>query len=406
MTVLRLFAILFIFVCTAIGWFVLGGAIDNRTYESNRTAVGSVAEGWGPVMTQEHPTAYYKSPGTKDGKATVRPAESQVTVKLDSDPKRRGLVKFRTYGVTFQGRYVFENPTPIPQTLFVRFALPAADASYKNFSFLLDGKPTTANVSGGAPTTEAVMLEPGGKAVLEVGYQTRGMDFWGYSFGNESRVRNFFLRMSTNFAEINFPTGTSSASERAREGAGWKLEWSYPDEIGARPIGMDMPKILNPGPTAARIIFFAPVSLLFFFAVLIVLCLLQRVDMHPMNYFFLGAGCFAFQLLFAYLVDLVPMQAAFAVSAAVSLLLVSGYLFLAFGWRFARIAAVAQFAYMVLFSYTFFFDGLTGLSITIGAIITLAVLMGATAKVNWTSKFAKGPPPMPSVGAAAGRMAS
>jgi len=41
------------------------------------------------------------------------------------------------------------------------------------------------------------------------------------------------------------------------------------------------------------------------------------------------------------------------------------------------IGAIAQFAYMILFSYSFFFEGLTGLTITIGAIVTLALLMGA-----------------------------
>ncbi len=61
-------------------------------------------------------------------------------------------------------------------------------------------------------------------------------------------------------------------------------------------------------------------------------------------------------------------------------------------------AAAAQFAYMVLFSYSFFFDGLTGLTITIGAIITLGILMVTTARVNWNEKFARKsvPPAVPS----------
>ena len=107
---------------------------------------------------------------------------------------------------------------------------------------------------------------------------------------------------------------------------------------------------------------------------------MRSVNLHPMNYFFLACGCFAFQLLFAYLVDLIPLPVAFCISAAVSLILVSGYLSLATGRAFARIAAIAQFAYMVLFSYSFFFDGLTGLTITIGAIATLALLMVTTAR--------------------------
>jgi hypothetical protein len=142
------------------------------------------------------------------------------------------------------------------------------------------------------------------------------------------------------------------------------------------------------------------VSLLFFFAVLLIAATVRGVNLHPMNYFFLAAGCFAFQLLFAYLVDLMPLLLAFIIAAAVSLALVSGYLLLAAGKSFARIAAAAQFAYMVLFSYSFFFDGLTGLTITIGAIITLAILMATTARIDWAEKFTSRPagvmpPPIP-----------
>ena len=189
--------------------------------------------------------------------------------------------------------------------------------------------------------------------------------------------------------------GTGSPTEREREKTGWSLIWNYPDVIGGLPIGMDMPKALNPGDVAIRITYFAPVSLLFFFAVLLILSLVLGINLHPMNYFFLAAGLFAFHLLFAYLVDLIPLNAAFAVASGISLCLVSGYLFLAAGRSFVRLAALAQFTYMGLFSYSFFFDGLTGLTITIGAILTLAILMATTAKIDWTDKFASKPPPIP-----------
>ncbi len=400
MTVKRLFAILFIFACTSVAWHILGTALNMRTQQSLRTTAGAVTESWGPAMQQQHPHAYYQSPGAPGGHAIIRPAQSRVEVDLRYEPKRKGLMWYRAYGVGFQGEYVFENPTPIPQTIFVRFALPSANASYNEFTYTLNGKPTTANVTGKEPITEAVTLQAGEKATLLVGYKTRGLNQWGYTFGSDTRVQNFDLRMTADFREINFPAGTSSPSERQNTLRGWKLAWLYPDEIGARAIGMDMPNVLNPGPTAARITFFAPVSLLFFISILIILCLLLRVDMHPMNYFFLSAGCFSFQLLFAYLVDLIPLGAAFLTAAIVSFILVSGYLLLAFGGRFARVAALAQIAYMILFSYSFFFDGLTGLTITIGAILTLALLMVTTAKVNWAEKFAAKkspltPPPFP-----------
>jgi inner membrane protein involved in colicin E2 resistance len=112
--------------------------------------------------------------------------------------------------------------------------------------------------------------------------------------------------------------------------------------------------------------------------------------MHPMNYFFLAAAFFAFHLLNAYLVDHININAAFLLSSAVSIALVTTYLRLVTGSRFAfREAALGQFVYLVLFSYAFFFRGFTGLAITIGAIATLFIAMQATGRIRWSERFTK-----------------
>jgi hypothetical protein len=338
-------------------------------------------------MTQPHPSIYYNSPGSANGRHMIQPSQSDVSVSLRYEPKRKGLLWYRTFLVNFQGDYSLQNPTQITQTIYVRFEFPAAAASYSDFSFVINGTPSTENNKTAEGITEAITLTPGQSAKFTVAYKSRGTDRWGYSFGDTTRIRNFRLAMTTDFSEFDFPAGTGSPTERARNSDGWNFVWSYPDVINAQAIAMGMPSVANPGPVASRMSFFAPVSLLFFFAVLILVGMVQGVKLHPMNYFFLAAGCFAFQLLFAYLVDLIPLLPAFAISAAVSLALVSGYLFAAAGRHFARIAAFAQFAFIILFSYSFFFEGLTGLTITIGAIVTLALLMITTARVNWAEKF-------------------
>jgi inner membrane protein involved in colicin E2 resistance len=107
-----------------------------------------------------------------------------------------------------------------------------------------------------------------------------------------------------------------------------------------------------------------------------------------MNYAFLSAAFFAFHLLLAYLVDHLQIHAAFAISAITSLLLVVSYLRLVAGTRFALVrAGVAQLVFLVFFSYAFFFDGFTGLTVTIGSIVTLFILMQATARVDWSQAF-------------------
>ena len=401
MTFLRLLAIGCIIVCTAIAWFILGTSVVVRSGGSLSNCGPAVTGGWGPIMLQPHPVTYYNSPGSADGRHLVQPAQSDVTVDLRYEPKKKGLLWYRTYLLDFRGEYTVQNPTQITQTIYIRFEFPAADASYSDFSFAIDGKPATGNSKTAEGITDAVTLAPGATAKFVVAYKSRGTERWGYTFGNTSRIQNFRLAMTTDFSEFDFPAGTGSATERTRTANGWHFVWSYPDVINAQAIAMGMPSVANPGPVASRISFFAPVSLLFFFSVLVLMGMVWRISLHPMNYFFLAAGCFAFQLLFAYLVDLIPLFFAFTISAAVSLTLVCGYLFAVVGRRFAQLGAIAQFAYMILFSYSFFFDGLTGLTITIGAIVTLALLMGATARVNWAEKFAGKaslpvmPPPVP-----------
>jgi hypothetical protein len=107
-----------------------------------------------------------------------------------------------------------------------------------------------------------------------------------------------------------------------------------------------------------------------------------------MNYFFLATAFFAFHLLLAYLVDHISIHLAFAICSAVSVFLVVSYLRLVAGMRFAIVeAGAAQLVYLVLFSYSFFFRGFTGLTVTIGCIATLFAAMQFTARIRWSERF-------------------
>ncbi len=397
MTTKRLLAICLIVGCTSIAWFLLGGALQFRSDETAGRLGPEVVKNWGPLLTQDHPSLFYEAPTVGNARREIQPERSDVSVTLTYDPKQKGLLWYRTYKAEFSGKYIVKNPTPIPQTIYASFKFPAADARYDAFSLVFGDKLTDkAPVNG--EIRESLLVAPGAEVPLTVAYRATGLNQWVYSLASAKRLKNLHLVMTTNFAEINIPPFAESPTSRAVKGDGRELQWEYADVIGANAIAMDMPAVTNPGHVAGRMTFFAPVSLLFFFAVLVIAGIGGRVALHPMNYFFLAAGCFAFQLLFAYLVDLLPLMLSFLIAAAVSLVLVTGYLWRATTGKFAAISAAAQFSYMVLFSYSFFFEGLTGITLTVGAIVTLALLMGFTARINWddalTSRQAS-PPPLP-----------
>jgi inner membrane protein involved in colicin E2 resistance len=204
-----------------------------------------------------------------------------------------------------------------------------------------------------------------------------------------AQVRNLHLQLTTNFRDIDFPENALSPSVRSETPEGLRLSWDYRDLVSGYRIAVSLPQRLQPGPLVGEISYFAPVSLFFFFFVMLMLTTLRRIELHPINYFFLAAAFFAFHLLLAYLVDHISIHAAFLIASAVSTGLVVSYLRLAVGTQFAlREAGIAQFIYLILFSYAFFFKGFTGLAIAVGAILTLFVSMQLTGRVRWTERLA------------------
>ena len=321
-----------------------------------------------------------------------------MEMTLQLDPRRKGLLWYDTWAGEYRARYTFHNPDDEARTVGVRFPFPSAEAIYDGFRLQVNGRELTFGGDLAKDASAHVDLPARAEAELEVGYRTRGLGPWLYAFGGEgvNRVRDFELLVTTDFHDVDFPAGTLSPTTLGDEGPGRRLSWRFESLVTGQKIGLDPPDRLNPGPFAAQVTFFAPVALLFFMTVLVILGMVQGPSLHPMHWFFLSAAFFSFHLLLAYLVDHVHVHLAFALAAATSVFLVVSYLRLVAGTRFALVrAGLAQVVFLVLFGYSFFLEGYTGLTITLGAIVTLFVLMQSTARVDWPTVFASGPPSLP-----------
>jgi hypothetical protein len=400
----RIVALAFIFFCTSVAWVILGSTIFARTYQSKDGLRGKVESSWGTAQTQRPPRAEYRversqaveeSVGSKTTRKTVVTQEavalplasSRINVTLRLAHRQKGLLWYSTYGVDFHGEYGVRNTSGRAEEVHFRIPLPAEDAVYDGLSVRVNGAPVDYTSTEGAILAKA---EVAGNAVakLEVTYHSQGMNSWRYRFGEgNSRVDDFHLAMHTDFKDIDVPERALSPTGRRETATGWDLEWTYASLITGLDIGMAMPEKLQPGPLAGQISFFAPVSLFFFFFLLFLITTLRGIELHPMNYFFLATAFFAFHLLLAYLADHISIHRAFFLCSAVSMFLVVSYLRLVVGMRFAAVeAGLSQFLYLVLFSYAFFFKGFTGLAVTVGAIVTLFVVMKMTGRVDWARK--------------------
>jgi inner membrane protein involved in colicin E2 resistance len=402
----RIAAILFIFVCTAAAWMVLGSTILIRTHDASSALSGVVASNWGTAQIQFPPTASFEQVSlereevAEAGKKTVRTVEKRTPVYLplertranatiDLEHRQKGLLWYSTYKVAFEGTYAFRNDSGEDRVVHFTFPFPAEQSIYDDLTFLLDGQPLSFTTEKNCIRGTASLAKDQ-TATLQARYRSQGLGRWGYAFGSDvARAKDFELKVATNFKAIDFPDNTLSPTEKRETPQGWELQWSYRSLLSGYQIGIAMPEKLQPGPLAGQISFFAPVSLFFFFFLMWIITTLREIELHPMNYFFLAAAFFAFHLLLAYLVDHISIHAAFAISSVVSIALVVSYLRLVVGIRFAAVeAGLAQLIYLVLFSYAFFFKGYTGLAVTIGSILTLFVVMQMTGRIRWAEKFA------------------
>lgn len=402
----RLVGIGVVWMGCALAWVVLGSTLVVRSGESSASLSPEVHRLWGPPLEQSQPSASYADVQMRRSTRTITDESGNVSTETSENPERvdvpvplvasdlavdlklehrkRGLVWFPTYEVGFRGRYAFESPASDSRVVTFAFPLQSENAVYDGFVVRdAAGELVPVRIEQGAASWTAE-LGPRERVAFDVTYRTRGTGAWHYRMAQgTTRVTDFTLVMTTDFDDVDFPAGTLSPTEHGPRVSGWQGTWRFESLIANQPIGVEPPSRINPGPLASRITFFAPVGLLFFFFVVAVLGGAQKRELHPMHFFFLGCSFFAFHLLFAYLVDHVSIAIAFALSATVSTFLVISYARLFVGWRFAlREMGLSQLIYLVLFSATFLLEGFTGLAITVGAILTLFVMMQITGRAR------------------------
>lgn len=398
----RIFLLVLIFLCTSAAWIILSQTIKKRTHSQDTKLKSAVGELWGTVQRQDAPAVYFTSmvglesadSMSTGGESKIEPfiidrplsiEKSDIRVELELDHRKKGLLWYSTYKVSFSGSYMIKNPTNQPGTVDFKYVFPSRKGIYDNFKISINGDSLKELQPSKGVLICDFELDAHESKVVNLSFKSQGMDEWWYVFGaGVTQLQNFRLTMQTNFDDINFPGNSISPTLMSKTDNGWELIWDYESLISGIQIGMDLPQKLNPGPFVSRVSYFAPVSLFFFFFLMFIITTLRKIDIHPMNYFFLAAAFFAFHLLLAYLVDHIDVHAACLISSAVSIFLVISYMRLAAGLKFALLeTGLSQFVYLVLFSYAFFLEGYTGLTITVMSIITLFVVMQFTGRINW-----------------------
>ncbi|MBH25008.1 MAG: hypothetical protein CMH57_11240 [Myxococcales bacterium] len=411
--IVRLLGIGGVFAIVTIAWLIFGAVMVDRTSNQSNQLHGQVAELWGSEHAQQAPQLTFERVIERDEVSTEQVGDSQrvvrkrvkervtqprnpssthVTADVELDQRLKGLMWYSLYNVTFNGRWTYTHTDADEGELRIAFAFPDSQGLYDDFRFVVNGEERANSLSPEQGRLQVLIpVQPGDELTVEIGYRSRGMNTWAYvPAQGVANLEDFHAKLTTDFHDIDFPAFAMSPSTKTQTDDGWTLSWDFAQVVTGHRVGIATPQRLQPGEPASALSFSAPISLFFFFLVLFVLGTLRRIEIHPMNYLFLGAAFFAFHLLFGYSVDHLHVVPAFALSSVVSMVLVVTYLRLVVSARFAFIeAALAQLIYLVGFSLAHFWDGYTGLTVTVLSIFTLFLVMQWTGRINWSEALSR-----------------
>ena len=390
MSIPKIIATIIIFLVSCIGWFILGSVTKFRSNEYFNRLGPQVEALWGTPLIQKAPAFSVQIPGTSQVR-WIMPSKNEISVDIQPDYRKKGLIWYPTYVCRFEGSYTITNTEEVLQKIRLHFSFPAKGATYDDFAAYVDQRILLTPVDTKQGLGKIIELAPGEGAEFKINYKTRGIASWRYQMDqNVGRIQNLNMRVKTGFANVDYTQGSLSPMSTNGTQNGMLLKWEATDLITNSDIGIIIPQKLNPGPLTSRITYFAPVCLIFFFVLIATISIKYAINIHPMHYLFVASGFFAFHLLLTYFVGHINVHLAFLISTFTSVTLVTSYLASALGKKFPwKIAIAGQLFFLVLFSYSFFIRGITGLTVAIGSVVTLAILMRVTASVNWNNVFVK-----------------
>ena len=424
----QLTAIAIIFLGFTIAWVILGSVNAGRTEGQTDLLSKRVQNSYGGPLIITPPRIYYERTRERKVKVagletissfkereTVDPSDSNVAVDLSLERKKVGNLWFPVFFAKYRGQYEYDvEAIPkdvLSETLFLLPGLSSSESIFRNIEFKLNGASVEplARIVSNTPIELTTTRYVNGKLMVDFSYETTGTDYFLYLLSNlgqqqnmgENEVRsdgiekarltrldNFDLKLTTDFIKYEFPKRTVPYTTLRQEDGRSEFEWLFHKTVTGKNLGLIVPEELNPGDIASRISFFAPISLLFFFVVVMIFGILAKNGLHPMHYAFLAATFLSFHLMFSYAADHLSMHFAFTTASLVSCFLTFSYLGRVKDQKYALVATSLQLLYLVAFSWSFFYQtdsglGITGLIVTIVSVLTLFALMQLTAKLDW-----------------------
>lgn len=399
------YALIFIFAAVfSIIAATIGFRIDDRHSRSYSENLKSVQEIWGGNIVQQLPEFTYSEKGyveyenrktgemervLSDIDKNMGIADQKVSVKIKSNIRQKGLLKYPGYSLYFNGRYVIKNINNINKKFRFSFLLPQGAGNITDLKVLFNGKEYTADPDFSDGVEWNGSLRNGEAGTFEISYNAQGTGLFDYAMGNQkAEIKNLEVEIVTDFTECDIPNGAMVPTSQAGDNETMKYTWKASNLVTGQNISLKFTIPGNYGTLVSKLFYYAPIAIFLFIGFILIFCTAGGIALHPMHFLFMITGYFIFYLLGSYMVSYIPIIPAVAVSLVVSTGIVVYYSRLINkGKELVMITLYSSILFQWVFSVAFFIPEHTGFIITLASIIAFVFLMKRTAAIDWENRW-------------------
>jgi len=250
-----------------------------RVSEANLQAVRTI---WGEEQDQHELTArfWYQDEETErlQSEDPTRPAmlrkkkvqhtvtgnpfvKTRHEITLRQNPRRKGSAVYPGYETECRFMYRLKNLSDRDVNATLRFPLPSSSAMYTGLAVNLDGKSVLdqLEMNEGWLVVQRDDVPRGEVLDLEVAFKSRGLSYWYFQVQEPREIRDFLLTMrlpDLAQSKINYPEGCMTPTELAAtpDGRGSLLTYRLDRAISNKGMGVDLPKLTQPGQATSAVL--------------------------------------------------------------------------------------------------------------------------------------------------------
>jgi hypothetical protein len=369
-----------LFIPLLIGWLALTHRLQERTDFATYRQMQSVMRIWGGNLEQPMPSVRYKSFGSDVSSLGKKDLHaSDVSVKLQVDYRKKGLVYYTGYVADFIGKYTITNTEA--EKIYLSFIFPypmkQGEGMLRDVKLLVNNQEDMENTE----YQEELLLwtgalEPSASVEMTVQYTGRGLKHFVYGFEPGRQINRFKMQMEiAGASDVDYPVSTMTPTRVEETPEGKRLIWDLESVLTQLNIGVVLPDRINIAKQISVMTMRSPAFFLLFLGALFALFAITAVPLSFIQIAIVSIAFFLFYPLFAYLSMYMDAVASFAVSFGILGALLFNYARNVYGLKIAAAICVAYTFFLGITSIAALLPTYSGLIYVIEGVVVLAIAM-------------------------------